>query len=183
MCALVALVALQVRAELPAPRAGQLPLPSSLPPALQQQLSGPLPGWQQLPWPQGHTQQQPAHNSKAALHFKVGVEALSTPVVMSVGVCVCPARALRSRGASHLHGIESYPCKITCAPLPASGGGAPWWYSCWGALRAHAPAPLLPPQSQSPGNSACTSACAQPGAASVKACMPANQHMRVVLYQ
>jgi hypothetical protein len=65
----------QVRAELPAPKAGQLPLPSSLPPALQQQLAAPLPNWQQLPWPQGAAPQQPQPTSKAALQFKVSFEA------------------------------------------------------------------------------------------------------------
>jgi hypothetical protein len=63
---------LQVRAELPAPQPGQLPLPRSLSPQLQQQLTGELPGWQQLPWPAGQVAQQPQPNPKAALQFKVG---------------------------------------------------------------------------------------------------------------
>lgn len=63
----------QVRAELPAPRAGQLPLPASLAASLQQRLDAPLPSWQELPWPAGHVPQQPAaDNPKAALQFKVG---------------------------------------------------------------------------------------------------------------
>jgi hypothetical protein len=62
---------LQVRPEFPAPQPGQLPLPRSLPAALQQQLTGELPGWQQLPWPAGGVPQQPQPNPKAALQFKV----------------------------------------------------------------------------------------------------------------
>jgi hypothetical protein len=63
---------LQVRPEFPAPQPGQLPLPRSLPPQLQQQLTGELPGWQQLPWPAGQAPQQRQPNPKAALQFKVG---------------------------------------------------------------------------------------------------------------
>jgi hypothetical protein len=63
---------LQVRPEFPAPQPGQLPLPRSLPPQLQQQLTAELPGWQQLPWPAGQVPQQPRPNPKAALQFKVG---------------------------------------------------------------------------------------------------------------
>ncbi len=78
---------LQIRAELPSPKAGQLPLPSSLPDSLQQQLSGALPGWQDLPWPQGQAPQQPATNSKAALQFKVGICAQWVAGVVG-GACI-----------------------------------------------------------------------------------------------
>jgi hypothetical protein len=76
-CAAISLLALcyswlQVRPEFPAPQPGQLPLPRSLSPQLQQQLTGELPGWQQLPWPAGQVPQQPQPNPKAALQFKVG---------------------------------------------------------------------------------------------------------------
>uniref|UniRef100_A0A383W805 Photolyase/cryptochrome alpha/beta domain-containing protein n=1 Tax=Tetradesmus obliquus TaxID=3088 RepID=A0A383W805_TETOB len=68
----------KVRPEFPAPQPGQLPLPRSLPPQLQQQLTGELPGWQQLPWPAGQAPQQPQPNPKAALQFKGGeAEALA----------------------------------------------------------------------------------------------------------
>jgi hypothetical protein len=103
---------LQVRAELPAPRAGQLPLPASLAPALQQQLSGPLPSWQQLPWPQGATPQQPQPDSRAALQFKVRGGAGVWCSCTSMACGVKRAQALRSRGDCHCHGIESYLCDI-----------------------------------------------------------------------
>ncbi|KAF6262585.1 DNA photolyase, FAD-binding/Cryptochrome [Scenedesmus sp. NREL 46B-D3] len=67
-----------VRPEFPAPQPGQLPLPRSLPPQLQQQLTGELPGWQQLPWPASQVPQQPQPNPKAALQFQVGAAAGST---------------------------------------------------------------------------------------------------------
>jgi hypothetical protein len=78
----------QVRAELPSPKSGQLPLPSSLPPALQHQLSAPLPDWQQLPWPQAKAPQQPAANSKAALQFKVSAAACTSVPCLAVEVAV-----------------------------------------------------------------------------------------------
>eukprot|EP00879_Flechtneria_rotunda_P024160 GHRR01025606.1.p1 GENE.GHRR01025606.1~~GHRR01025606.1.p1 ORF type:complete len:260 (+),score=90.08 GHRR01025606.1:202-981(+) len=61
----------KVRLEFPSPGTGQLPLPPSLPHSLKQQLSAPLPQWQDLPWPAGYTPQRPTANAKAALQFKV----------------------------------------------------------------------------------------------------------------
>jgi hypothetical protein len=146
---------LQVRPELPSPAAGQLPLPRSLPASLQSQLCAPLPSWQQLPWPQGQAPQQPAPTSKAALAFKVSVvvtAGLSVAtvsrallqalwrVVAAAAACVmqtCSCTVLRSRGAFHIHGIESYPCKINSAESPVSGGWVSWGYSCQEAGWAH----------------------------------------------
>jgi hypothetical protein len=66
------LLLLKVRKELPAPAAGELPLPSaaSLAPAVQQQLAQ-SPGWAQLPWPQGTAPAQPQPHPQSVLDFKV----------------------------------------------------------------------------------------------------------------